>query len=107
MTLDTSNAEKYGHRCVELEAQLEATTAQLEADLRVKALVGALEPCLEMLDALVIESARFIEYGEEDAFRMGEWFEREEIEAIEAARAALAQLKEPKVKELLNVPTMQ
>ena len=43
-----------------------------------------------MLDALVTESGRGVEYGEEDSFRMGEWFEAEDIAQIEAARAALS-----------------
>lgn len=47
--------------------------------------------CLTLLDALVEESGRGIEWGEEDAFRMGEWFEKDDMQIIDFARAALAQ----------------
>jgi len=65
-------------------ADLAITTAQLMADPRVKSLVDAGEVMAKALrgDYIVPGSAK-------------------------AWDAALAQLKEPKVKELLNVPTMQ
>lgn len=44
--------------------------------------------CVALLDALVAESKEQIEYGQEDAFRMGEWFTDEELGIIERARAA-------------------
>ena len=64
----------------------------LRADLApdVAVLVEALRRCVAMLGALVAESGRGVEWGEEDAFRMGEWFERDDLLNIEQARAALA-----------------
>lgn len=49
----------------------------------------ALLPCINMLDSLVIESGKSVDYDAEDAFRMGEWFEDEELAAIEIARTTL------------------
>jgi hypothetical protein len=46
-----------------------------------------------MLDALKAESGRDVEWGEEDAFRMGEWFEQDEIAAMDASRAAIAKAR--------------
>jgi len=77
-------------------ADLPPTAEQIMADLRVKALVDAVGPLLSIVDALSAESGRCVEYGEEDAFRYGEWFEHEDMQNIEQARAALAKLKEPK-----------
>ena len=77
-------------------ADLPPTHAQIMADPRVKALVDAVGPLLSIVDALSAESGRSVEYGEEDAFRRGEWFEHEDMQNIEQARAALIQLKEPK-----------
>ena len=68
--------------------------ASIDVD-KLRALVEAVGPCVKMLKALVAESGRSVEWGEEDAFRMGEWFEKDELEAIENARAALAALQEP------------
>lgn len=62
-------------------------------DPRVTALVEAAGKLLVMIDALKAESGRGIDYGEEDAFRMGEWFDAEEDAQIEQARAALAAFK--------------
>ena len=56
-------------------------------------LLEALEKALEMLEELKIESGRGIDWGEEDAFRMGEWFERDEIAAMKIAGAAIAKAK--------------
>jgi hypothetical protein len=56
-------------------------------------MLEALERALSMLDALRAESGRGVEWGEEDAFRMGEWFEQDEIAAMDAARAAIAKAK--------------
>lgn len=64
-----------------------ALTAQAE---RIAELEAALRPCVSMLDALVDESGRGVEWGEEDSFRMGEWFEDGDLSNLEAARAALA-----------------
>lgn len=47
---------------------------------------AALRKCVDMLDALVAESGRGYGYGEEDPFRMGEWFEAEDLAFIEEAR---------------------
>lgn len=49
----------------------------------------ALAPCVKLLLGLVAESGRSVGWGEEDSFRMGEWFEAEDLAAIKAARAAL------------------
>jgi len=68
-----------------------ARIEELEAKL-AKA-VEAIGPCVNMLDALVAESGRYVEYDAEDAFRMGEWFEPKELQDIERARATLAELK--------------
>lgn len=74
-----------------LSADLEAMRAERDGLLkRVAELEGAMRPCLAMLDALVAESGKSVEYGEEDAFRRGEWFEAEDVAAIAATRAALS-----------------
>lgn len=73
-------AEEAADRIEELEAQL------INAG-------SALEMCLDMLEALQKESGRSIEYGEEDAFRMGEWFEAYEFKYLELAHTTLAELK--------------
>lgn len=54
---------------------------------------AALQVCLTMLDDLAAESGRHVEWGEEDPFRMGEWFEPADLQEIEAARAALAKAR--------------
>lgn len=54
---------------------------------------SALEMCMDMLEALQEESGRSIEYGEEDAFRMGEWFEAYEFKCLALARTTLAEIK--------------
>lgn len=56
-------------------------------------LVKAVHNCVGMLDQLVAESGRLVEWGAEDPFRMGEWFEPEDLAQIESARAALAAAK--------------
>lgn len=65
----------------------------LERDAALRAenerLRAALRNCIGLLDGLVAESGRSIEWGEEDPFRMGEWFEVEDLEQIKEARAAL------------------
>ena len=67
--------------------------AALEPNAGVVAeLVEAAKRLLFMVDALKAESGRGIEYGEEDPFRMGEWFDDEELQHIEQARAVLAKL---------------
>ena len=68
---------------------LRATPARRHAD----ELAEALRNCLRQLDDLKAEGERVIEYGEEDPFRMGEWFGNEVAEEIDAARAALAKLE--------------
>ena len=54
---------------------------------------AALASCLRQLDDLVAESGRGIDWGYEDAFRMGEWFEERDLAEVERARAALARLE--------------
>jgi len=71
--------------------------AQWQANARLIAaapeLLEALEKALEMLEELKIESGRGVDWGEEDAFRMGEWFEHDEIAAMKIAGAAIAKAK--------------
>ena len=57
---------------------------------RAERLEAALHNCVGMLDQLVAESGRDIEWGAEDPFRMGEWFEPEDLAQIKQARAALS-----------------
>ena len=82
------NHAKYGQPDFAWVIHLE-TTAELNAEN--ERLREALKPCVSMLDALVNESGKSVEWGEEDSFRMGEWFEDGDLSNIEAARAALAQ----------------
>ena len=58
----------------------------------IAALVGAAKPCLDLLRGLVAESGRGVDWGEEDAFRMGEWFENHDIANIDALDVAIARL---------------
>lgn len=58
---------------------------------QIKALRDALAGCLPIIGDLVKESGRSVEYGEEDAFRRGEWFESGDLQKVEAAQAALAE----------------
>lgn len=60
-----------------------------DAEAEVEKLRGALHNCVGMLDCLVAESGRSIEWGQEDPFRMGEWFEPDDLKQLEQARAAL------------------
>ena len=53
------------------------------------AVIAGLHNCISILDCLIAESKRSIGYDEEDPFRMGEWFEDEELTQIEKARSAL------------------
>jgi hypothetical protein len=71
-----------------LDAKLLADTQAL-----LDKAVVALRDCADLLDGLVAESGRSIEWGEEDPFRMGEWFEPEDLAKIERARAALAEIE--------------
>jgi hypothetical protein len=78
-------------RCIEeLRALPAALIPQPAPD--VGALAEALRECVAMLDALVKESGRGVDWGEEDPFRMGEWFEDQDLASIEAARATLAKI---------------
>jgi hypothetical protein len=81
--------ETMRHRNADLPPTLEQALALPE----IAALVEAAGDLLFMLDALKVESGRGIEYGYEDAFRMGEWFEDEDLSRIEHARAAIRALK--------------
>lgn len=70
----------------------EAKLADRAADLLDEA-ERRMSRCLAMLDALNAESGRGIEWGEEDAFRMGEWFEADDLAAMGEARATLTKLR--------------
>ena len=59
-------------------------------DAEISTLKAKMEPLVGLLTGLVAESSRYVGYGEEDTFRMGEWFEAHDLAAIEAARAALS-----------------
>lgn len=59
------------------DADLIATTPEL---------LDALDVCVSMLVALEAESGRDIPHGEEDPFRMGEWFEADDKAFIAYAR---------------------
>jgi hypothetical protein len=56
---------------------------------RIAELEAALRKCIPMIDELVKESGRCVEYGEEDSFRRGEWFEPDQIQAFTEAKATL------------------
>lgn len=73
---------------VPTEAELLAAAMELP---QIKALRDALAGCLPIIGDLVKESGRSVEYGEEDAFRRGEWFESGDLQKVEAAQAALAE----------------
>ena len=64
------------------------------AEAKLQKALEHLKFCLMRLDELVLESGRSIEYGEEDPFRMGEWFEPLELMAIEEARTVLVDMKD-------------
>jgi hypothetical protein len=91
---------KFWRKAESLEAAKAAAQADYAARIRAAldvapaldaaGLVAAARRLLVMVDALKTESGRGIDYGEEDAFRMGEWFDKEEEAHIEEARAALA-----------------
>ena len=91
---DVRNGNAFGYDKRESIARM---VAEQEANARLIAsapeLLEALEKTLEMLEELKIESGRGIDWGEEDAFRMGEWFERDEIAAMKIAGAAIAKAK--------------
>jgi hypothetical protein len=56
-------------------------------------LVSSVHNCIGMLDLLVADSGMSVDWDAEDPFRMGEWFEKEDIEQLEEARAAIAAAK--------------
>ncbi len=61
--------------------------AKAEAEIaRLRAMLGS---ALDMLDELVAESGRGYDWGEEDAFRMGEWFDDSDLSFLAEARAVL------------------
>lgn len=76
-------------------ADLPATDEQAMQNEKVKALVDALDGLLSIVVSTMAESERTIEYGEEDAFRMGEWFDDADHAKVMKARAALTALETP------------
>ena len=79
------------------EARAGAQEAQTQYDLlaarlaEVTAQRDALVPLAPMIEALVEESGKEVEWGHEDSFRRGEWFEESELAQIAAARATLTE----------------
>lgn len=71
----------------------------------VQKLLDGVDGCLNLLDGLVAESGRGVEWGEEDAFRMGEWFEDHDIALIAATRAAARQLVPDMAAEIAALRT--
>lgn len=70
-------------------AQLAAEAEAAALRAKVARLEGALHNCVGMLDCLVAESGRSIGGDQEDPFRMGEWFEPDDLKQLAQARAAL------------------
>lgn len=68
----------------------------LGTEEKLHKLLSAFEPIIEILHKTIDESGRSIEYGEEDPFRMGEWFEDSDIIAITDATNILKELKNVK-----------
>ena len=81
-TEDTQTA-----RIKELETRL------AKADELIARADALLDKCVKMLDDLAKESGRMVEYGEEDPFRMGEWFSSHEKKIIKEARDFIAAKK--------------
>ena len=68
-------------------------TERLEAaEIKMSKAVKAFTPLITMLDDLFDEEGRSIEYDEEDAFRMGEWFDENDLLAFDTARSVLNEL---------------
>ena len=63
-----------------------------EAESKLAKAVEALRSCVTILNATIEESGRSIEWGEEDPFRMGEWFD-DDMVSILSVRAVLAELE--------------
>lgn len=83
------HAHCYPEVCAALD-EIAILRTEKHADTEaIGALRVALHNCLHTIDGLIEESGRSIECGEEDTFRMGEWFDLHDIHLIEAARAAL------------------
>ena len=72
--------------CETLLQMADAFEAQAAEITRLR---DALAPCVNLLNGLVAESGREVSWGEEDSFRMGEWFEKHDIDMLASARAAL------------------
>lgn len=72
------------------ERQHVAMHGAIRAERALSDVKAKMEPLVGLLTGLVAESGRDVGYGEEDTFRMGEWFEAHDLAAIEAARAALS-----------------
>ena len=89
--LTPEEAEKLVEMADPILSELLAVEASCrkEAEARAERLEAALHNCVGMLDQLVAESGRDIEWGAEDPFRMGEWFEPEDLAQIKQARTAL------------------
>jgi hypothetical protein len=83
--LDTSENHEAGLIPMATQARILALAAERDK------LAGQLRAMLKILDETIAESGRGIEWGEEDAFRMGEWFD-DDMPAIEEARAALSRI---------------
>lgn len=85
---DKESEEAHLHYdCAAILRDLAAERDALRARLDEAEALG--RTMLDLLDGLVKESGRGIDYGEEDPFRMGEWFEDSDFDEIERARAFL------------------
>jgi len=100
MTAELSRAERLaramenvlsGDRLVDRRLAAETRNELREQDALISELRFALAKTLAMLDELKAESGRPYDCGEKDPFRMGEWFEAEDLEAMEAARSILSE----------------
>jgi hypothetical protein len=83
-----SSIQVDGHATL-LELTRNMVKRALSAESESKKMQRALHNCVGLLDCLIAESGRDIEWGAEDPFRMGEWFDEHDLKDIEDARTIL------------------